>query len=287
MTVLSTAVNHISLSDESWAASSMGKSNTTICIGNHMIFRAQFGINKLECNLWSLKNLKVLIYSKLHKKNHVIYGFLRCPTMIDSCEERNRWYKFNFNESARYRWRNSTRFKTLNCNHPTNQEPEIKWDNVRKWLRILVDVSKNPKCGYKFNVSGVLGQHCPTPQAQYCDKEAEHRWLPSTQRICMCHNWQGTLSATLLYYSRHPLETSFSVLPSSEMGKHKHINCTCFVGYCVQFMLRKQGTNFMLRKQCTYFMLRKQCTYFKLRKQCTYFMLRKQCTYCLLRKQCT
>ena len=25
-----------------------------------------------DCNLWSLKNLQVLIYSKLHKKNHVI-----------------------------------------------------------------------------------------------------------------------------------------------------------------------------------------------------------------------
>ena len=25
-----------------------------------------------SCNLWSLKNLQVLIYSKLHKKNHVI-----------------------------------------------------------------------------------------------------------------------------------------------------------------------------------------------------------------------
>ena len=147
------------------------------------------------------------------------HGFLRSPTMIDSFEERNRWYKFNFNESARWCWRNSTRLKTLNCNHSTNHGPEINWDNVRKWWTILVDFSKIPKWGYKFNVSGVLGHHSSTTQAQYCDKAVEHRWLPSTQRRCMYHSWQGTLCATLLYYSLHPLET-FSVFPTSEMGSN-------------------------------------------------------------------
>ena len=54
-----------------------------ICIGNHMISsaiwdksaRVNFSkANQIagECNLWSLKNLRVLIYPKLHERNHVI-----------------------------------------------------------------------------------------------------------------------------------------------------------------------------------------------------------------------
>ena len=51
-----------------------------VCIGNHMISSAiiwdksaQVNFSKTnQITICSLKNLRVLIYSKLHEKNHVI-----------------------------------------------------------------------------------------------------------------------------------------------------------------------------------------------------------------------
>ena len=59
-----------------WVAP-QASSNSEISIGNHMISSAiwdksaRVNFSKAN-NLWSLKNLQVLIYPKLHERNHVI-----------------------------------------------------------------------------------------------------------------------------------------------------------------------------------------------------------------------